>query len=154
MRKEIKRLTKLSKKQIPVEEVGGMFDLYLTKESRVRKIEESSDKISKQELALIYRNWESFARRKKSFETKALNMAKKNSLEALSVMKENFNFLYLSAISGHQIRNEIFPMIIEGPPETASIPDYESPDGDYEDKTKVFVESGAEYVEKETLTKK
>ena len=66
-------------------------------------------------------------------------------------MKEQYPQLYsnLTKIPDAFVNDENFEIRFEGHPEVVLDSDYKPPDGDYEDLTKRYVDSGAEYSKNE-----
>ncbi|MES1904202.1 MAG: 39S ribosomal protein L40, mitochondrial, partial [Paramarteilia canceri] len=140
IRREIKRLMKLSSKRVPVEEIDADYKLYLTKDQRQRKNIEMHECLSKQALD----QWSRKISLLKRHEYLLLKNAQHHQNKALNHMKKHYPELYKQAVSIDQIKDKIFPIQLVGDPETPPIENYAPPDGDYKDVTKCFVDIGAE----------
>ncbi|MEN2499797.1 MAG: hypothetical protein MHMPM18_003981 [Marteilia pararefringens] len=147
VKREIKRLMKLSKKEIPVEEVNASFDLYLNKENLKRNDEKfKKEPVPKSISKQIMKEWTSIASKKQAFETKALRICREQQEYAIEILKSDYPhwFKHLSN-SGPQFEDD-FKIKIQGPSEFPPFKNYKIPDGDYFDRTKKFVDTAEEYI--------
>ncbi|XP_074653212.1 large ribosomal subunit protein mL40-like isoform X2 [Tubulanus polymorphus] len=132
--KMIRRLEKLGRKLKPVDEINGNFKMKKERELRQREETVLTEEVI-EERALLLKEWSRYKLLQYKIECRAIKTAALSQQEALNELRGESEDLYYNAV---RIDEGLVPFSCQGPVETPPIKDYDSPDGEYIDTTKVF----------------
>ncbi|KAM6930462.1 large ribosomal subunit protein mL40 [Xenentodon cancila] len=134
LRKKLKKLEKVPPELIPIEDfITPVKCLDETRERSPAKLsfEESERR------ALLLKEWSRYKQKQHMAEKKAVELALEAQREALEELKVESEELYQAALKPDPL---LFPFTHDGPSYTPPIPNYDAPDGKYNDITKVYTQ--------------
>ncbi|KAM4578111.1 large ribosomal subunit protein mL40 [Fundulus diaphanus] len=134
LKKKLKKLEKVPPELIPIEDF--MTPTKCLDETRERvpprlSFEESESR------ALLLKEWSRYKQEQHMAEVEAIELALEAQREALEELKLESEELYQAALKPDPL---LFPFTHEGPAYTPPIPNYEAPEGKYNDVTKVYTQ--------------
>ncbi|XP_008301876.1 large ribosomal subunit protein mL40 [Stegastes partitus] len=134
LRKKLKKLEKVPPEFIPIE------DFVTPSQCLDEMRERSSPRLSFEESegrALLLKEWSRYKQKQHMAEVQAVELALEAQREALKELKLESEELYKAALKPDML---LFPFVHEGPVNTPPIPNYDAPDGKYNDITKVYTQ--------------
>ncbi|XP_041856189.1 39S ribosomal protein L40, mitochondrial [Melanotaenia boesemani] len=134
LKKKLKKLEKVPPELIPIEDfITPIKCLDETKERAALRMsfEESEGR------ALLLKEWSRYKQKQHLAEMEAVEHALEAQREALEELKLESEELYQAALKPDPV---LFPFTREGPAYTPPIPNYDGPDGKYNDITKVYTQ--------------
>ncbi|XP_047238536.1 39S ribosomal protein L40, mitochondrial [Girardinichthys multiradiatus] len=134
LKKKLKKLERVPPELIPIEDF--ITPTKCLDETRKRipprlSFEESESR------ALLLKEWSQYKQKQHMAEVEAIEVALEAQREALEELKLESKELYQAALKPDPL---LFPVTHEGPAYTPPIPNYEAPDGKYNDVTKVYTQ--------------
>ncbi|XP_004072221.1 39S ribosomal protein L40, mitochondrial [Oryzias latipes] len=134
LRKKLKKLEKVPPELIPIEDF--ITPIKCLDETRKRAAPDLSFEES-ESRALLLKDWSRYKQQQHKAEVEAIELALEAQREALEELKLESEELYQSALKPDP---HLFPFTREGPSYTPPIPNYDAPDGKYNDITKVYTQ--------------
>ncbi|XP_035999857.1 39S ribosomal protein L40, mitochondrial [Fundulus heteroclitus] len=134
LKKKLKKLEKVPPELIPIEDfITPTKCLDETRERVPPRLpfEESERR------ALLLKEWSRYKQEQHMAEVEAIELALEAQREALEELKLESEELYQAALMPDPL---LFPFTHEGPAYTPPIPNYEAPEGKYNDVTKVYTQ--------------
>ncbi|XP_038133167.1 39S ribosomal protein L40, mitochondrial [Cyprinodon tularosa] len=134
LKKKLKKLERVPPELIPIEDfITPTKCLDETRERSPPKLsfEESESR------ALLLKEWSRYKQKQHMAEVEAIELALEAQREALEELKLESMELYQAALKPDPL---LFPFTHKGPAYTPPIPNYEAPDGKYNDVTKVYTQ--------------
>lgn len=132
--KEIKKLEKFGRRLKPIEE--NEPDRALLKEVNLRKRPDAKlTKDQNDEEYFLKKEWATYILNQRQTQLEQIKRALKSQEEALKELKRDSPQLYNAAI---QLDAELVPYVREGPVHTMPVAQYEAPEGDFLDVTKLY----------------
>ncbi|XP_028313167.1 large ribosomal subunit protein mL40 [Gouania willdenowi] len=135
LRKKLKKLERVPPELIPIEDF--ITPAKCLDESRDRLAPKLSFEESERR-ALLLKEWSQYKQKQYMDEIKAVELAVEAQKEALKELRLESEELYQEALKPDLL---LFPFSREGPSYTPPIPQYEAPEGKYNDITKVYTQS-------------
>ncbi|XP_043964462.1 39S ribosomal protein L40, mitochondrial [Gambusia affinis] len=134
LKKKLKKLERVPPEFIPIEDF--ITPAKCLDETRVRipptlSFEESESR------ALLLKEWSRYKQEQHMAEVEAIELALEAQKEALEELKMESEELYRAALTPDPL---LLPFTHEGPAYTPPIPNYDAPDGKYNDITKVYTQ--------------
>ncbi|XP_069563903.1 large ribosomal subunit protein mL40 [Brachyistius frenatus] len=134
LKKKLKKMEKVPPEFIPIEDFTTPIK-YLD-ETRER----STPRLSFEESegrALLLKEWCRYKQEQHTAEVRAVELALEAQREALEELKLESDELYQAALKPDPL---LFPFVHEGPAYTPAMPEYDAPDGKYNNITKVYTQ--------------
>lgn len=134
LKKKLKKLEKVAPELIPIE------DFITPSKCLDETRERSTPRLSFDESegrALLLKEWSRYKQKQHMAEVKSVELALEAQREALQELKLESEELYQAALTPDPL---LFPFVHEGPSYTPPIPEYQAPDGKYNDVTKVYTQ--------------
>ncbi|XP_008416377.1 large ribosomal subunit protein mL40 [Poecilia reticulata] len=134
LKKKLKKLERVPPELIPIEDF--ITPTKCLDETRERipptvSFEESESR------ALLLKEWSRYKQKQHMAEVEAIELALEAQREALEELKMESEELYRAALKPDPL---LLPFTHEGPAYTPPIPNYDAPDGKYNDITKVYTQ--------------
>ncbi|XP_042866786.1 39S ribosomal protein L40, mitochondrial-like [Penaeus japonicus] len=129
--KQIRRLEKNASQLKPIDELEVPRVILQEKEIRKRSIQPQED-VNDQRVALL-KEWSQYKYQQHLAETTMIDEIMASQQHALEELRKVSEDLWLEAI---QLDQTLLPYRAKGPLGTPPIPDYDTPDGEYFNKTK------------------
>ncbi|XP_029019371.1 39S ribosomal protein L40, mitochondrial [Betta splendens] len=134
LKKKLRRMEKVPPELIPIEDfITPTKCLDETRERSAPKL--SFDESERR--ALLLKDWSRYKLKQHMAEVNAIECALEAQREALKELKLESEELYQAALKPDLF---LFPLVHEGPAYTPPKPNYEAPDGKYNDITKVYTQ--------------
>ncbi|XP_072538105.1 large ribosomal subunit protein mL40 [Salminus brasiliensis] len=134
MRKKLRKLEKVAPELIPIEDF--ITPTKCSDETRIRNVSKLPYEESERR-ALLFKEWSRYKHSQHLAEMAVIDEALKAQMQALEELKLESEELYKAAISPDL---SLFPFQRQGPFYTPPIPNYDAPDGKYNDITRVYTQ--------------
>merc|ERR1719187_1904652 len=131
--KQIRRLEKNASQLKPIDELE--IPRHIMKDIQSRQRVNNISEALKEDRRNILKEWEKYKYDQHLIETKMIDGVLASQERALNELRKESEDLWFEAI---QIDQSLTPFTFKGPNLTPPITDYESPDGQYIDKTKKY----------------
>ncbi|CAG5924592.1 large ribosomal subunit protein mL40 [Menidia menidia] len=134
LKKKLKKLERVPPELIPIEDFitpTRCLDEMRERASPRLTFEESESR------ALLLKEWSRYKQQQHLAEVQAIELALEAQREALEELKLESEELYRAALKPDPL---LFPFTHEGPANTPPIPNYDAPDGKYNNVTKVYTQ--------------
>ncbi|XP_068127673.1 large ribosomal subunit protein mL40 isoform X2 [Hyperolius riggenbachi] len=134
LKKKLKKMERVAPEFIPIEDF--MTTSKHQEESRIRSAPQLSAE-EQERRALLLKKWALFKQEEHKVEQRSIESLLESQRKALDELRLESKELYEAAV---RCDPTLFPLESRGPCHTAPIPNYNPPDGKYNDITKVYVQ--------------